>query len=68
MDAATIIDDLEGWNGKSVRMGTKVDWNTAYTPPVRGKYRVVASLRCEGTIREGTLGSWVSTMCRARSR
>jgi hypothetical protein len=57
-DAATIIDDAEGWNGKSVRMGTKVDWNTNYTPPVRGKYRILASLRCEGTIKAGRLGSW----------
>jgi len=57
-DAATIADDAEGWNGKSVRMGTKVDWNTNYTPPVRGKYRLLASLRCEGTVREGRLGSW----------
>jgi len=57
-DAATIIDDPEGWNGKSVRMGTKVDWNTSYTPPVRGKYRILASLRCEGKIKEGKLGSW----------
>ncbi len=57
-DAATIIDDGEGWNGRSVRMGTKVDWNTSYTPPVRGKYRIAASLRCEGTIKEGKLGSW----------
>ena len=55
-NAATIIDD-EGWNGKSVRMGTKVDWNTSYTPPIRGKYRLLASLRCEGTIQEGRLGS-----------
>ena len=39
-------------------MGTKVDWNTSYTPPVRGKYRVLASLRCEGRIKEGPLGSW----------
>lgn len=57
-DTSTIVDDPEGWNGKSVRMGTKVDWNTNYTPPVRGKYRVLASLRCEGTIKEGQLGSW----------
>ncbi len=57
-DAATIVDDAEGWNGKSVRMGTKVDWNTNFTPPVRGKYRILASLRCEGTIKEGRLGSW----------
>jgi hypothetical protein len=57
-DAATIVDDAEGWNGKSVRMGTKVDWNTSYTPPVRGKYRLLASLRCEGTLKEGKLGSW----------
>ncbi|NLF70171.1 MAG: DUF4838 domain-containing protein [Candidatus Anammoximicrobium sp.] len=57
-NAATIIDDPQGWNGKSVRMGTKVDWNTNYTPPVRGKYRLLASLRCEGTAKEGRLGSW----------
>ena len=57
-DAATIVDDPEGWNGKSVRMGTKVDWNTAYTPPVGGKYRLLASLRCEGALKEGKLGSW----------
>jgi len=57
-DAATIVDDAEGWNGKSVRMGTKVDWNTNYHPPVRGKYRILASLRCEGTLEEGRLGSW----------
>ncbi len=57
-DAATIVDDSEGWNGKSVRMGTKVDWNTSYNPPVRGKYRLLASLRCEGTLKEGKLGSW----------
>lgn len=57
-NAATIIDDPQGWNGKSVRMGTKVDWNTSYTPPVRGKYRILASLRCEGTLKEGRLGSW----------
>lgn len=57
-DAATIVDDSEGWNRKSVRMGTKVDWNTNYTPPVRGKYRILASLRCEGAIKEGKLGSW----------
>ena len=57
-NAATIIDDAEGWNGKSIRMGTKVDWNTSYTPPVRGKYRLLASLRCEGTVKEGRLGSW----------
>ena len=57
-DAATSVDDTEGWNGRSVRMGTKVDWNTSYTPPVRGKYRVLASLRCEGKIKEGRLGSW----------
>jgi len=57
-NAATIVEDAEGWNGKSVRMGTKVDWNTSYTPPVRGKYRLLASLRCEGTIKEGKLGSW----------
>ena len=57
-NAATIVEDPQGWNGKSVRMGTKVDWNTNYTPPVRGKYRVLASLRCEGAIKEGRLGSW----------
>jgi len=57
-NAATIIDDTQGWNGKSVRMGTKVDWNTSYTPPVCGKYRLLASLRCEGTVKEGKLGSW----------
>ncbi len=57
-DAATIVDDAEGCNGKSVRMGTKVDWNTSYTPPVRGKYRILASLRCEGTIEDGKIGSW----------
>lgn len=57
-NAATVVDDPEGWNGKSVRMGTKVDWNTAYSPPVRGKYRVLASLRCEGKIKEGALGAW----------
>ena len=57
-DAAAIIDDPQGWNRKSVRMGTKVDWNTSYTPPVRGKYRAVASLRCEGSIKEGKLGAW----------
>ena len=56
--AATVIDDPEGWNGKSVRMGTKVDWNTNYTPPVRGEYRLLASLRCEGKIKEGRLGAW----------
>ena len=39
-------------------MGTKVDWNTSYTPPVRGKYRILGSLRREGTIKEGKLGSW----------
>ena len=39
-------------------MGTKVDWNTSYTPPVRGRYRLLASLRCEGTIKQGKLGSW----------
>jgi hypothetical protein len=27
-------------------------------PPVRGKYRVVASLRCEGTLSSGKLGGW----------
>ena len=57
-NAATIIDDAKGWNGKSVRMGTKVDWNTSYSPPVRAKYRLLASLRCEGTVKEGKLGSW----------
>ncbi len=57
-NAATIIDDPKGWNGKSVRMGTKVDWNTSYAPPVRGKYRLLASLRCEGTQQEAKLGSW----------
>jgi len=41
-----------------VRMGTKVDWNTSYAPPVRGKYRVLASLRCEGTLKDGKLGTW----------
>ncbi len=39
-------------------MGTKVDWNTSYAPPIRGKYRVLASLRCEGTAKKDTLGSW----------
>ena len=39
-------------------MGTKVDWNTSYTPPVRGRYRVLASLRCQGTLKAGRLGSW----------
>jgi hypothetical protein len=57
-DAATIIDDPAGWNGKSVRMGTEVDWNTQCDPPVHGKYRVLASLRAEGTIKAGTLGAW----------
>ena len=57
-NVATIVDDAAGWNGKSVRMGTQVDWNTSYAPPLRGKYRLLASLRCEGTIREGRLGSW----------
>mgnify|MGYP000889811025 CR=1 FL=1 len=57
-DAATVVDDAAGWNGKSVRMGTKVDWNTSYAPPLRGKYRILASLRCEGTLREGKIGSW----------
>jgi len=57
-DVATVVNDPAGWNGKSVRMGTKVDWNTSYTPPVRGKYRLLASLRCEGTIKQGKLGSW----------
>jgi hypothetical protein len=57
-DAATIVDDAGGANGKSVRMGTKVDWNTSLAPPVRGQYRVFASLRCEGKIKEGKVGSW----------
>jgi hypothetical protein len=58
LGAATPVDDTAGWNGKSLRMGTKVDWNTSYSPPVRGKYRVLASLRCEGIIKEGKIGSW----------
>ena len=49
-NAAVIVDDPEGWDGKSVQMGTKVDWNTSFVPPVKGKYRVLASLRCEGTL------------------
>jgi len=57
-NAATVVNDAQGWNGKSVRMGTQVDWNTSYAPPVRGKYRVLASLRCEGTLHDGKLGSW----------
>jgi hypothetical protein len=57
-DAATVVKDPAGWNGKSVRMGTKVDWNTSYTPTVHGKYRVLASLRCEGTLPQGKVGSW----------
>jgi hypothetical protein len=57
-DAATVVVDPAAWNGKSVRMGTKVDWNTNYAPPVRGKHRLLASLRCEGTIKQGKLGSW----------
>jgi hypothetical protein len=56
--AATVVKDPAGWNGKSVRMGTKVDWNTSYTPTVHGKYRVLASLRCEGTLPQGKVGSW----------
>lgn len=60
MNAAEVVDDPHGWNGKSVKMNTKVDWNTSYTPPVRGKYRLYASLRVEGSekAREGRLGSW----------
>ena len=57
-DAATVVDDAKAWNGRSVLMGTKVDWNTSYAPPVRGKYRVLASLRCEGTLQKGKVGSW----------
>lgn len=57
-DAATVVDDPQGWNGKSVRMGTEVDWNTQCAPPVQGKYRVLASMRAEGSIKEGALGSW----------
>lgn len=57
-DAATVVSDAEGWNQKSVRMGTEVDWNTSYTPPVRGKHRLLASLRCEGTLPAGKIGSW----------
>ena len=57
-NAATIVDDPKGWNGKSVRMGTKVDWNTSYTPGVNGKYRIVASLRCEGSLKSGPIGAW----------
>ncbi len=57
-DAATVVDDPAGWNGKSVRMGTEVDWNVQSSPPVRGKYRVLASLRCAGNVKEGRLGSW----------
>jgi len=51
-----IVDDPEGWNGKSVRMGTTVDWNIQLFPPLDGKYRIMLSLRCEGTQREGELG------------
>jgi hypothetical protein len=57
-EAATIVDDPASWNGKSVRMDTKVDWNTNFTPALRGKYRLLASLRCEGSMKEGVLGSW----------
>ena len=57
-DAAMIVDDAKGWNGKSVRMGTKVDRSTNYTLPVHGKFRVLASLRCEGTVKDNELGSW----------
>ena len=57
-DAATVVDDPKGWNGKSVRMGTEVDWNVQCPPPVHGKYRILASLRAEGTIKTGTLGAW----------
>lgn len=57
-EAATIVDDPAAWDGKSVRMGTRVDWNTSYKPPVRGKHRILASLRCEGAVKQGKLGSW----------
>lgn len=49
-NAAVIVDDPEGWDGKSVQMGTKVDWNTSFAPPVKGKYRVLASLRIDGEL------------------
>ena len=57
-DAATVVDDPKSWNGKSVRMGTEVDWNVQCPPPVHGKYRILASLRAEGIIKTGTLGAW----------
>ncbi len=57
-NAATIVDDPKGWNGRSVRMGTKVDWNTQSNPALRGNYRLLASLRCEGTLKDGAIGSW----------
>ena len=57
-NAAMIVDDAKGWNGKSVRMGTKVERSTNYSLPVRGRYRILASLRCEGSIKDDKLGSW----------
>lgn len=48
----TLVDDQEGWNGKSIEMGTKVDWNVQQRPPVQGRYRVFASLRLEGALRD----------------
>ncbi|MDO4571360.1 MAG: DUF4838 domain-containing protein [Planctomycetia bacterium] len=57
-NVAEVVVDPRAWNGKSVKMGTKVDWNTNFAPPVRGKYRLLASLRCEGAIPTGKLGSW----------
>ena len=54
-DAATIVD-VEGWNGR------RTDGNEGrlehQLPAGSQKYRILASLRCEGAIKEGKLGSW----------
>lgn len=57
-NAAEIVPDAESCSGKSVKMGTKVDWNTQFSPEFTGRFRVFAALRCEGTEREKRLGSW----------
>ncbi len=57
-DRAKPIDDPAATGGKAMKMDVHVNWNLQFHPDFTGKYRIYASMRCEGKEKEQKICAW----------
>ena len=53
-----MVNDPAAVAQKAMKMDISVNWNLQYHPEFTGKYRIYASLRCEGKEKDQKICTW----------